>query len=84
MIDRNLDLSTVALFHNETVFDKMNNLLPNLNDISNDLRVDLGEMLFNNKSQSMQYGSFFHYANKECCQLIESILLTKPKVVYLY
>ena len=41
LVDRNLDLSVASLYHEETVFDKINNLLPNLNCNSSDLKINL-------------------------------------------
>ena len=38
-----------ALFQDETVFDKINNLLPNLNATSNDVQINLKSFLFDNK-----------------------------------
>ena len=46
LIDRNLDLSSVALFHEETTLDKMVNLLPPLANTSTDVRVDLARFLY--------------------------------------
>jgi hypothetical protein len=51
LIDRNLDLKIPALYHNETVFDKMNNIIEILNDTSNDVEFNLYDFLFNNKSK---------------------------------
>ena len=51
LIDRNLDLSMGSLYHDETVFDKITNMMPGLSLTSNDVRVDLQKFLFDNKYQ---------------------------------
>ncbi len=48
LIDRNLDLSTISSFQDETTFDKINNLMPNLNNESSDVQIDLRDLLFEN------------------------------------
>ncbi len=55
MIDRNLDLSTPSLYHDETVFDKMNNVLENLNENSNDVKFNLFDFLFSNKFKKLEF-----------------------------
>lgn len=80
LVDRNLDLSVASLYHEETVFDKINNLLPNLNCNSSDLKINLNEFLFDNKFKSMIHGNYFHFSNESCCSLIELFLSSKPKV----
>lgn len=37
-----------ALFHEETVFDKINNIMHNLNPQSNDVKLDMRNFLFEN------------------------------------
>ena len=46
LIDRNLDLASVALFHEETVFDKIMNILPELSSSSSDVQIDLRGYMF--------------------------------------
>jgi len=82
IVDRNLDLSVTSLYHEETVFDKINNLLPNLNCNSNDLQINLNEFIFDNKFKSMIHGNYFHFSNESCCSLIELFLSSKPKVFF--
>jgi hypothetical protein len=55
VIDRNLDLSTPSLYHDETVFDKMNNVLENLNENSNDVKFNLFDFLFSNKFKKLEF-----------------------------
>jgi hypothetical protein len=81
LIDRNLDLCTISFFHEETVMDKINNLLPNLSNTSNDVKVDLRNFLFGNNFKSMLPGSFFHPSNDSCRILTEHFLTSKPKVL---
>lgn len=80
LIDRNLDLCTVSFFQEETVMDKINNLLPNLSNTSNDVRVDLRTFLFGNNFKNMLPGTFFHPSNDSCRHLTEQFLTSKPKV----
>lgn len=49
LIDRSLDLATPALYHDETTFDKMKNILPSLNQFSNDVSIDMAEFIYENK-----------------------------------
>ena len=53
LVDRNLDLSVTSLYHEETVFDKINNLLPNLNcnyfHFSNESCCSLIELFLSSK-----------------------------------
>lgn len=79
MIDRNLDLSITALFHDETVFDKMSNLLPNLSFSSNDIRVDLKSFLFDNPYRSILPGNLFHQSSDACLSLLDQFLCSKSK-----
>ena len=62
IVDRNLDLSVTSLYHEETVFDKINNLLPNLNCNSNDLQINLNEFISkNNLTKFFDLKLFFRY-----------------------
>lgn len=79
LIDRNLDLASPALFQEETIFDKINNLLPNLNPTSSDVQINLKHFLFDNKFKSMVPGNLFHFSNDACRSLVEQFLLAKPK-----
>jgi hypothetical protein len=80
LIDRNLDLSTISLFHEETTFDKISNLMTNLNNESSDVQIDLGSLVFENSFKSILPGNFFHFSNDSCQTLIEQFLSVKPKV----
>ena len=55
LIDRNLDLCTISLFHEETVMDKISNMLPNLTSTSNDVKIDLRTLLFENKFKRYKF-----------------------------
>jgi hypothetical protein len=79
LIDRNMDVSTVSLFHEETTFDKINNLMPSLTLTSNDVRVDLRQFLFENAHKSVAPGTFFHFSTDSCRNLVEQFLSAKPK-----
>ena len=46
-----------SLFHDETVFDKITNLIPSLSPSSNDVRIDLRQFLFDNKYQRLAFES---------------------------
>jgi hypothetical protein len=74
-----MDLSSVALFHEETTFDKITNLLPSLCATSNDVQVDLREFLFENSLKSVLPGTLFHFSSEACRVLIEQFLASKPK-----
>lgn len=79
LIDRNLDLSMPSLFQEETIFDKINNLLPNLNATSSDVQINLKNFLFENAYKSMVPGNLLHFSSDACQSLIEQFLLAKPK-----
>jgi hypothetical protein len=79
LIDRNLDLPMISLFHEETLFDKISNLLPNLSNASNDVQIDLRTILFDNEYQSILPGNYFHFTTLSCEQLIEQFFISKPK-----
>ncbi|CAF0750297.1 unnamed protein product [Brachionus calyciflorus] len=79
LIDRNLDLAMNSLFHEETVFDKINNLLPNLNSQSNDVQIDLRNFWFENNFKSILPGNYFHKSTQKCTGLIEEFFNLKPK-----
>lgn len=79
LIDRSIDVSTVALYQEETAFDKINNLLPNLCSTSNDVQVDLRKFLFDNEHKSILPGTLFHFSSDACRSLIEQYLALKPK-----
>lgn len=38
-----------SLFQEETIFDKVNNMLPNLNPTSSDVQINLKSFLFDNQ-----------------------------------
>lgn len=92
LIDRNLDLPVVSLFQEETVFDKINNLLPNLCPYSNDLRVDLRNFLFENKFKrffsqiiwqiSSHYIGFYKYRLRKFFSLLHGCLSDLSRVVF--
>jgi len=79
LIDRNLDLAAPALFQEETIFDKMNNLLPSLNTFSNDVQIELKSFLFDSDLKTIPIGNFFHFSNDACRSLVEQFLVAKPK-----
>jgi len=79
LIDRNLDLAASALFQEETIYDKINNLLPNLNSFSNDVQLDLKSFLFDSELKTIPIGNFFHFSNDACRSLVEQFLAAKPK-----
>lgn len=65
LIDRNLDMSMGALYHDETVFDKITNLIPSLSPTSNDVKIDLQRFLFDNKYQ--RYAKASSSQSQEVC-----------------
>jgi hypothetical protein len=79
LIDRNMDVSTVSLFHEETTFDKISNLMPNLCATSNDVHIDLREFLFENSFKSILPGTFFHFSTDSCRSLVEQFMSARPK-----
>ena len=79
LIDRNLDISISSLFQEETTFDKINNLLPNLNSSSSDVQINLEQFLFESTFKSMCPGNFFHFSTESCRGLVEQFMLAKPK-----
>lgn len=72
-------MSIAALFHDETVFDKMSNLMPNLSFASNDIRVDLKSFLFDSPFRSILPGNLFHHSSEACQSLLEQFLCAKSK-----
>ncbi|RNA41962.1 sec1 family domain-containing 2 [Brachionus plicatilis] len=79
LIDRNMDLSMNALFHEETIFDKINNIMVNLNPQSNDVQIDLRNFLFENNFKSILPGNYFHTSTEKCDNLIQTFFSLKPK-----
>lgn len=87
LIDRNLDLSVTSLFQEETVFDKINNLLPNSCPYSNDIKIDLRTFLFENKFKRLIQFLFqlenFIYSNRKFNYLacVTEVFSTSPKTL---
>lgn len=48
-----MDLSMNALFHDETIFDKVINVMPNINSQSNDIQIDMRNFLFENNFKKL-------------------------------